>query len=322
MGQVQRVKFEVIPFGPSVQMIKSLLVEHCVLPLASFPIRKRLSKEMTARSLLLYGPRGTGKSMLARAIASEAGAAFFDLSPTVLNALAGLTADKKDLIGWKQPVSEVSPYVHPKYGADVLIFKVLAVARAEAPSVIYMDNVDEIFWAAAKKKKAVDMSHPNRIKKILIQAIKQIKTGEDSLPEDRVLWIGCTSQPYGEGVNQKELIENFDFKVWVSFPDTGSRSLLFRKFIEEKGIVVDANKFDLSALAIASDGYSAGALKMCVERVLTQRRRDMLHMRKLEVQEFLGPLARTPFSWPEDWTKMRNFDHDASNEKKVDLTKG
>merc|ERR1740130_16413 len=102
--------------------------------------------------------------------------------------------------------------------------------------------------------------------------MKQIKTGVDSTNEDRILFVGNTAKPFEEGVNMRELCENFDFKVWVSFPDCGSRSLMFRKFIESKGVPVDPAKLNLSALAIASDGYSAGSLKMTVNRVLTARR--------------------------------------------------
>merc|ERR1740138_1643116 len=69
---------------PSAQMIRSLLVEHCVLPLAQTDIRQKAPIDLAARSLLLYGPRGSGKSMLARAIAAETGATFFDMSPAVI----------------------------------------------------------------------------------------------------------------------------------------------------------------------------------------------------------------------------------------------
>lgn len=40
-------------------MIRSLLVEHCVLPLAQTDIRQKAPKNLTARSLLLYGPKGS-----------------------------------------------------------------------------------------------------------------------------------------------------------------------------------------------------------------------------------------------------------------------
>merc|ERR1712078_614546 len=91
----------------------------------------------------------------------------------------------------------------------------------------------------------------------------------------------------------KDLMDTFDFKVWCSFPDCGSRALLIRKFIEAKGVVVDPAKINISALSIAADGYSAGSLKQTVNRVLTSRRIQQLKNRPLQVDEFLGPLSRT-----------------------------
>jgi AAA+ superfamily predicted ATPase len=274
-------------------MIKSLLIEHCVLPLASLHVRQRVKPEMTARSLLIYGPRGTGKSMLARAIATEAGAMFFDISPHVIE----------------------GQYTQGKAGPDMLVYKVLCVAQDLSPSVIYVDNVEQVFIAGKKKKGGAAPDTAARIKKVFVAAIKQVKRGADSNREDRVLFIGVTHQPTFEGVNMKELYETFDFRVWCSFPDCGSRVLLIRKFIEEKDVIVDPAKLNISSLSIAADGYSAGSLKQTVERVLTNRRIQQLKNRPLQVQEFLGPLSRTHFSWPEDWLAFREFDHEASGEK-------
>merc|ERR1719188_2411402 len=81
LGAYQRTQETYCP-PPSIQMIKSLIVEHCILPLASLLIRQKIP--YAAKSLLLYGPRGSGKSTLARAIASEIGATFFDISPSVI----------------------------------------------------------------------------------------------------------------------------------------------------------------------------------------------------------------------------------------------
>merc|ERR1719487_1225286 len=289
LGAIQRVQETYCP-PPSMQMVKSLVVEHCMLPLASTSIRQRAP--YAARSLLLYGPKGSGKSMLARAIATETGASFFDISPSVIE----------------------GKYTHAKTGSALLIYKVFLVAQDCAPSVVYIDKIDEVFQAG-KKKKGGEGDAPSRIKKDLIAAIKQVKTGPESTEQDRILFIGSTSKPFGEGVDQRELIASFDEKVWVSFPTYGCRVVLWQRFMEASGVVVDPTKINLSSLAHISEGYSSGAIKQTVDRVLTARRIQQLRNRPLQVTEFLGPLSRTPYCWTEYWKGFQEFDHEATGEK-------
>merc|ERR1719473_2452233 len=297
LGAMQRVipsPRTSIPYcpAPSAQMTRSLIVEHCVLPLAATDIRQKAPESLTARSLLLYGPKGSGKSMLARAIATETGSTFFDLSPAVI--------EGKSTAG--------------KIGSDLLVYKVFICAQDMAPSVIYIDQIDQVF-TGGKKKKGGDANAPSRIKKDLCAAMQQVKRGHESTEQDRILFIGCTSKPFDEGVDQKDLIAKFDEKVWLSFPDYGSRVLLWKNFIEAKGVRVDPSKLDTSSLAHVSEGYSAGAFKQTVDRVLTERRVQQIKHRPLEAQEFLGPLSRTPFCWPEDFKQFREFDHEATGER-------
>jgi len=143
----------------------------------------------------------------------------------------------------------------------------------------------------------------------------QIKTGAESTNGDRVLFVGCTSKPHGEGVDMKSLKDIFDEFVFLSFPDYGSSLRLWRHFIEQKGITVDPIKLNLSNLAKVSVGYAAGSVKQSVDRVLTHRRVQQLGLRPLQLSEFLGPLSRTSYTWPEEWHAVREFDHVITDEK-------
>eukprot|EP00927_Polykrikos_kofoidii_P073274 TRINITY_DN6931_c0_g2_i1.p1 TRINITY_DN6931_c0_g2~~TRINITY_DN6931_c0_g2_i1.p1 ORF type:complete len:859 (+),score=195.27 TRINITY_DN6931_c0_g2_i1:130-2706(+) len=303
LGAMQRSHFPHCP-QPSAQMIRSLIVEHCVLPLAAPDLRQKAPESLVARSLLLYGPKGTGKSMLARAIATETGATFFDLSPAVI--------DGKSTQG--------------KLGSSLLIYKVFLCAQDMAPSVVYIDQIDQVFQLQ-KKKKGGDANSPVRIKKDLIAAIKQVKRGPESTEQDRILFIGCSSKPYVETVDSKELLLAFDEKIWVNFPEYGSRVMLWKKFMEQHKVPVDRTNIKLSTLASVSEYFSAGAIKQTVDRVLTTRRVQKLDDRPLKETEFVGPLSRTSMyaregQDPRDVFKLfRDFDVLASGEKDLFLKK-
>mmetsp|Transcript_11624 Transcript_11624/g.18521 ORF Transcript_11624/g.18521 Transcript_11624/m.18521 type:complete len:849 (-) Transcript_11624:78-2624(-) len=283
---------------PSTQMIRSMIIEHCVLPLAQTDIRQKAPEHLTARSLLLYGPKGSGKSMLARAIAAECGATFFDISPAVI--------EGKSTQG--------------KTGSALLVYKVFVCAQDMAPSVIYIDQVEQVFQAT-KKKKGGDANAPVRIKKDLQAAINQVKRGPEATEQDRILFIGCSSKPYGDMVDTEGLRQSFDEKIWVSFPEYGSRVVLWQRFMEHHGVFVDPAKLNISTLARVSEGYSAGSIKQTVDRVLTARRVQQLKNRPLKVQEFIGPLSRTAYCWPEDYMQFLEFDHDVTGEKAIEAAR-
>jgi len=288
LGAYQRTQEKYCP-PPSMQMVKSLVVEHCILPLASVQIRQRIP--YAARSLLLYGPRGSGKSMLARAIASEIGGSFFDISPSVIE----------------------GKYTMAKTGSALLIYKVFSVAQDCAPAVIYLDQVDQVFQTV-KKKKGGDEG-PSRIKKDLIAAIKQVITGPESTERDRVLFIGATSNPMAEGTDMRDYA-NFDEKIYLSFPDYGSSLQVWKHCLQKHGIGAQ-QQFNVSTLAKVSFGYTAGSIRQAVDRVLTQRRvgQVLSGERALTVGEFLGPLSRTHYTWPEEFMEFRDFDYEVTGEK-------
>jgi spastin len=97
--------------------VKSMLDEMVILPM----IRPDLFRGIRApsRGLLLFGPPGNGKTMIARALAAESGARFFNISASSLTS---------------------------KYLGDgeKLVRALFAVAREVQPSVIFIDEVDSL----------------------------------------------------------------------------------------------------------------------------------------------------------------------------------
>lgn len=71
------------PHDPSMALIRQLVTEYVIFPLGSELIRKRHPEHV--RSILFYGPEGSGKTLVVRAIAAETKSLVFDLSPTAIH---------------------------------------------------------------------------------------------------------------------------------------------------------------------------------------------------------------------------------------------
>ena len=67
------------PREPSMALIRQLVTEYIIFPLGSALVRARFPEMI--RSFLFYGPAGTGKTQVVRAIATETRSVIYDLSP-------------------------------------------------------------------------------------------------------------------------------------------------------------------------------------------------------------------------------------------------
>ncbi|KAI8929927.1 hypothetical protein BC831DRAFT_441619 [Entophlyctis helioformis] len=246
-----------IVITPSMAELQRVLTEYCVIPM-SLPIVTVTYPKVS--SILLFGPHGSGKSMLVRAIASEIGAQIFNLSP-------------RNTASQYSGKANVTKMVH-------MVFK---VAKAQGPSIIFIDNVEMVF---AKKVPKDDTSDPKRIKKDLLKNIKSIKEASE-----RVILIGTSSKPWDADV--KSMLPLFDKILLCPKPDYSSRMLIWKQFIGER--VGDGQKpINFSLLTRMSDGFSAGSIRLVCDRVLTDRRVKMLRVKPLANNEFVEQILNMP----------------------------
>lgn len=225
------------PYDPSMALIRQLVTEYIIFPLGSELVKKRFPDMI--RSFLFYGPAGTGKTMVVRAISFKTNSVVFDLSPFNIE---GKYANKKE--------------------EEKLVASVMVVAKEYQPSIIYIDEAEKV-WPAKKKgkkkkkKKKADSSNPARIKKALTKW-----KGKFIDDNTRITIIGCTSEP-DEG-SSKEFKKFFDKAIYFPFPDYTTRRLIWKTFIEQLGGKLKP-EFPLSTLAHISTGYSAGSIRKTCE---------------------------------------------------------
>jgi len=295
------------------------LTEYAILPLGSTQCK---AKTQHIKSLMLYGPKGAGKTLMAEAIANEIGAIFLNLSP-----------------------SNLAGKFQGKTGPTKLMHMAFTVARdpSMAPAVIYIDECDQMLAKGAggkKKKGAATDEGPARFKKDLLTYASNALA-----PEHRVIIIGCSSEP--QGGDPKDCKALFDKRLYIPMPDYASRVMIWQKAIME-ALTLGASEwngthpsyhpigwrdepggrpefvpvhlddeFDLSTLAHISDGYTAGSIRKAVKQTLTKRRVERLNKRELKEKEFVSALSRCPVNYQEDRDKYKEFTAEITGLKEV-----
>ena len=126
------------------------------------------------------------------------------------------------------------------------------VAKEFQPSIIYMDEINQVFGNTKKKKGSV-VAQWAKLKKPL-QDFKKAKYLE---PNDRVVFIGCTNKPLECVLKETRIF--FEKKLFFPLPNYGTRQLLFKSFIEDKGVQLPQN-FPLNTIAHLTAEYPAGTV--------------------------------------------------------------
>ncbi|CAH2323967.1 vacuolar sorting-associated 4A [Pelobates cultripes] len=231
---------------------KEALKEAVILPI-KFP-HLFTGKRTPWRGILLFGPPGTGKSYLAKAVATEANnSTFFSVSSSDL----------------------MSKWLGE---SEKLVKNLFELARQHKPSIIFIDEVDSLCGSRNENESEA----ARRIKTEFLVQMQGVGNNNDG-----ILVLGATNIPW---VLDSAIRRRFEKRIYIPLPEEAARAQMFRLHLGNTPHSL--SEVDVRELARKTDGYSGADISIIVRDALMQPVRKVqsaTHFKKIR-----GPSRTTP----------------------------
>ena len=211
---------------------------------------RRLGAQIT-RGVLLVGEPGTGKTLLARAVAGEANCPFFSVSGSdFIEVFVGVGASRvRDLF---------------------------AEAKKKAPCIVFIDEIDAI-----GRQRGSSMGGGNEERE---QTLNQLLTEMDGfeISKDPVIVLAATNRP---DVLDKALVRpgRFDRQIEVPVPDLISREEILKVHLKKITVVAD---LDVKRIARGTPGFTGADLANLVnEATIIASKKNLTEVSMYEFEE-------------------------------------
>jgi transitional endoplasmic reticulum ATPase len=245
-----RVSYEDIgALAPAIRRVREMIE----LPLRYPEVFARLGID-APKGVLLHGPPGCGKTLLARAVAGETEASFFSVSgPEIVNRLYG--------------------------ESEARLRQVFEQAKKEAPSIIFLDEIDSI---APKRDHVV-----GEVEKRIVAQLLALMDGLEA--RGQIIVIGATNLPHALDPALRRP-GRFDREIVIGIPDAAGRREMLD--IHTRGMPL-APDVEVARLAAVTHGFTgADVAAVCREAAMAALRRVLpamdLELASVSQEQLLG----------------------------------
>ncbi|XP_077250315.1 P-loop containing nucleoside triphosphate hydrolases superfamily protein isoform X2 [Tasmannia lanceolata] len=203
---IEHVSNEIMDHDPNVRWDDIAGLDHakkCVTEMVIWPLlRPDIFRgcRSPGRGLLLFGPPGTGKTMIGKAIAGEARATFFYISASSLTSK------------W---IGEGEKLVRALFG----------VASCRQPAVIFVDEIDSLL---SQRKSEGEHESSRRLKTQFLIEMEGFDGGNE-----QILLIGATNRPQELDEAARRRLTK---RLYIPLPSSEARAWIIRNLLDKDGL--------------------------------------------------------------------------------------